>query len=522
MSDTVKNQGQGQQKDEARKLSQMLDYQTSGQAEQQLDNLEEQEQSQEETNPAKLSRRKFLNRMSLAVGGVCGLAVVLPMAGFLVLPFFENPDQPWRDVGAVTDFQAGETKEVQFLDASTRPWAGVASQTAAWLRKEQDGSFKAFSIDCTHLGCPVTWLPKASLFMCPCHGGVFYKDGTVAAGPPPEPLHTYSVKYPREVNWLTGVSLLLFTLIMGFTGQLLRWDQNAIWSVVVGAEQAGRVPLIGTGLAHFILGGNTLGAGTLSRFFSFHVFMIPGLMFIFIGFHLYLVLRNGISTPPKKGEVVDPKTYDKWYQDLLKNKGIPFWPDAAWRDTIFAGVVIATIIALALIVGPPQLDKPPDPTIIQAHPKPDWYFLWYFSILAIIPASSETYVILLFPIVLGVLFFILPLIGNRGERHPFRRPWAMGVVLLAGIVIVPLWIAGEQEPWVPRLETKPLSEQIVAANSSPQVHQGVQLFHDKLYYLPVLQSVRGCRYIRESSFFMTRAASIVTRLRARVEYAGQI
>jgi ubiquinol-cytochrome c reductase cytochrome b subunit len=295
-----------------------------------------------------------------------------------------------------------------------------------------------------------------------------------------------SYKYPREVNWLTGVVLLALTLAMGFTGQLLRWDQNAIWSVVVGAEQAGRAPLIGKGLAHFILGGNTLGAGTLSRFFSFHVFMIPGLIFVFVGFHLYLVLRNGISTPPKKGEAVDPKTYDKWYQNLIKTKGIPFWPDAAWRDVVFSAVIIGTIIAVALIVGPPQLDKPPDPTIIKAHPKPDWYFLWYFSILAIIPASSETYVILLFPIALGILFFILPLIANKGERHPLRRPWAMGVVLLAVLMIVPLWIAGEREPWVPRIDSQPLSEQIVAANSSAEVKQGVQLFHDK-----------GCEYCHQ-------------------------
>jgi menaquinol-cytochrome c reductase iron-sulfur subunit len=194
MSETLKNQSQGQQKDEASKLAHMLDYQNAGQAEQQLEKLAEKEQSQEETDPAKLSRRKFLNRLSLAVGGACALAVVVPVAGFVVLPLFETPEQPWRDVGAVDDFKAGDTKEVEFLDASTRPWAGVASKTAAWLRREQDGSFMALSINCTHLGCPVEWLPKADLFFCPCHGGVYYKDGTVAAGPPPEPLANYPVR----------------------------------------------------------------------------------------------------------------------------------------------------------------------------------------------------------------------------------------------------------------------------------------------------------------------------------------
>lgn len=139
-----------------------------------------------------LPRRRFLARISVLAGAIGAALVAIPSVGFLL--GLRRPTQVWRDVGALNGFQIGATTKVSYLDPSPLPWAGVTAQTAAWLRRVSDGEFIAFSVDCTHLGCPVRWLPGANLFMCPCHGGVFYADGTVASGPPPRPLTRYPVR----------------------------------------------------------------------------------------------------------------------------------------------------------------------------------------------------------------------------------------------------------------------------------------------------------------------------------------
>ncbi len=115
------------------------------------------------------------------------------------------------------------------------------------------------------------------------------------------------------------------TIAMGFTGQLLRFDSKGIWSVVVAAEQAGRLPFIGNLAGKLILGGDTLGGATLSRFFAYHVFLIPAFIFALLVLHIYLVFRNGISEPPKGGRLVKRSTYRQWYEDMLKKDGVPFW-----------------------------------------------------------------------------------------------------------------------------------------------------------------------------------------------------
>lgn len=289
---------------------------------------------------------------------------------------------------------------------------------------------------------------------------------------------TAAYKYPREMSWISGVVLLLLTVAMGFTGQLLRWDDNGVWSGVVAAEQMGRIPLIGKYIARLLIGGDTLGGQSLSRFFAYHVFLFPGMIILFVSFHLYLVIRNGISEPPKAGRVVDPKTYRQWYKDMLKTKGIPFWPYAAWRDVVFSVATILCIIALAYFVGPPAIGKAPDPSMVLTKPQPDWYLLWIYALFALMPPAIESYVMFIGPIIVIVFLFSFPFINNKGERSPIKRPWAIAGVAATVIVVGSLLALGNNADWSPHFKTKKLPASVVNS-ADTTVLAGSNLFYDK-------------------------------------------
>jgi menaquinol-cytochrome c reductase iron-sulfur subunit len=144
--------------------------------------------------PDEITRRRFLEKLCIGLGGLCAAILGIPLVGFVVAPIFRKTTGKWVSVGKISDFEIGKTVKVSIIDPSPLPWAGITAKSALWLRRVNEGQFIAFSVNCTHLGCPVRWLPDADLFMCPCHGGVYYNDGTVAAGPPPKPLIRYDVR----------------------------------------------------------------------------------------------------------------------------------------------------------------------------------------------------------------------------------------------------------------------------------------------------------------------------------------
>src|SRR4051812_32069730 len=159
-------------------------------------------------------------------------------------------------------------------------------------------------------------------------------------------------KFPRELTWIVGVFLLLVTLGMAFTGQVLRFDQDAYWGLGIGASIASRVPIIGPMIVKLMLGGPIIAGATLSRFFALHVFVIPGLLIGFVGLHVLMVLKLGINEWPMPGRVVKRATYMNEYHTLTKQDGEAFFPYGIWKDVVFAACVLIAVAGCALHFGP--------------------------------------------------------------------------------------------------------------------------------------------------------------------------
>ena len=139
-------------------------------------------------------RRRFLSRLGMAAGSLIALAAGLPVIGYILEPAFQQMRRQWVPVGQVNRFAVGDTVLVSFTNPTATAWAGVTGKTGAWVRRTGDTDFIAFVLNCSHLGCPVRWEASTKMFMCPCHGSVFYADGTVAAGPAPMPLQRFQVR----------------------------------------------------------------------------------------------------------------------------------------------------------------------------------------------------------------------------------------------------------------------------------------------------------------------------------------
>jgi ubiquinol-cytochrome c reductase cytochrome b subunit len=288
-------------------------------------------------------------------------------------------------------------------------------------------------------------------------------------------------KYPREFTWVVGVFLLLMTLGMAFTGQVLRFDQDAYWGLGIGASIMGRVPFMGDWLVKLLLGGPIIAGNTLSRFFTLHVFVIPGTLIGLVCLHLLMVLKLGINEWPMPGRVVRRKTYLKEYEELVHKDGVPFVPDVIWKDMIFAACVLLAVALCAFIFGPFGPTGQPDPTIIETAPRPDFFFLWLYALLSLLPPQLETPFLLIAP-VLGIAGLLLvPFVFGEGEKSWRRRPISVLTVLLVAVTWTAFTKLASYTPWSPKMDAwsgSPVPAQFLAGRSALE-RQGAIVFQGK-------------------------------------------
>lgn len=242
-------------------------------------------------------------------------------------------------------------------------------------------------------------------------------------------IHMFSVYFmsayrrPRELTWVSGVFLLLIAIFFGFSGYLLPWNELAFFATKVGTDIAGAVPLVGDFMLRFLRGGEEVTGATLTRFYGFHVAILPATATAFLALHIWLVQYHGMSVPP--GE-------EKKGQEVKKMK---FVPNFLLRDLIGWIIAIGVLAALSAIF-PWELGAKADPFApAPAGIKPEWYFLFMFQTLKYIPAKilifeGETIGVLAFG--LGALvWMVIPFISTENSR-----PWVKKAVTVFGIFVV--------------------------------------------------------------------------------------
>jgi ubiquinol-cytochrome c reductase cytochrome b subunit len=274
---------------------------------------------------------------------------------------------------------------------------------------------------------------------------------------------------------------LQLTLGMAFTGQVLRFDQDAYWGLGIGASISSRVPLLGPWIVNLLLGGPIIASATLSRFFALHVFVIPGLLLAFVGLHLLLVLKLGINEWPMPGRLVRRTTYIEEYHKLTQSDGVSFVPGAIGKDLVFSGCVLLALALCAAYFGPFGPSGQPDPTIIQTVPRPDYFFLWLYAILSLIPPSLETPALLIGPVIVLIVLLALPFVSGEGEKSWRRRPIAVLTIMLLAVGLGAFTHLAGVAPWSPEMDAwskDPIPAEYLRGRTALE-RQGALLFQVK-------------------------------------------
>jgi cytochrome b6 len=235
---------------------------------------------------------------------------------------------------------------------------------------------------------------------------------------------------PREITWMTGVVLLFLTMGFGFSGYLLPWNEVSFFATKVGTDIAGSVPFVGEYALRFLRGGDHVTGGTLSRFYGWHVAILPALTTVVLALHLLLVQLQGMSVPP--GEE----------KDAQARRPTPFVPDFLLRDLFGWTVALAVLATLAALFPWELGDKANPYAPASANIRPEWYFMFLFQTLKLVPggeiAGIEYEAIPILLSGLGALLLLLVPFLDRGVVRRGRSPMFTLVGWLAVVYIVAL------------------------------------------------------------------------------------
>jgi Rieske Fe-S protein len=166
------------------------------------------ESASQEHDDSRDSRRGFLLKIGTALNVIAASLIAVPLIGYVFSSFArKGPYQSWISLGPIDSFPENQTRLARYRNPFTRPWDGATGDIPCWVRRIGREQFQVFAINCTHLGCPVRWFQDSRLFMCPCHGGAYYEDGSRAAGPPPRGLFEYEYKIENGELMVRGGQL---------------------------------------------------------------------------------------------------------------------------------------------------------------------------------------------------------------------------------------------------------------------------------------------------------------------------
>jgi len=231
-----------------------------------------------------------------------------------------------------------------------------------------------------------------------------------------------SFKKPRELTWIIGVLIFIITMLFGFTGYLLPWNQLSYWATTVGTEVVGAVPWVGEDLKQVLLGGPSVGQETLSRFFLVHVVLLPWALFFLIALHLVLMRVHNLATLEDVGKE----------KPFRPETGVPFWPVHMAKEACVALVCFGALLTLS-VLSPWEIGEPANPLETPEGIKPEWYFLPTYQLLKYFSGPFGKFLGILVSGVPFVMLFAWPFLERGPGRHPRRRRWAvrLGYVAVA-------------------------------------------------------------------------------------------